>query len=188
MPLSAWLQAPSRVWERIRGSEPIRPWIVPSAIGFLEAAIKPSWSVLEFGSGRSTLWFARRASSVVSLEHDRAWYEFVRTRLENSASTNCELRRVDLETFPVHASRLPDESMDLVFIDCLEHLLTERIDCLRASIGKVRPGGLIVLDDSDYPRYALADELTVGWRTSRFVGLRSFPLMASETTVFRCPP
>jgi hypothetical protein len=49
----------------------------------------------------------------------------------------------------------------------------------------VRPGGYIVLDDSDGAPYRGADQLLKGWAVKRFVGLKHFPLMAIETSIYR---
>src|SRR5208283_402812 len=44
------------------------PWFSQSAIDFLESYVKPSMRVFEYGSGGSTIFFARRAKSVDSIE------------------------------------------------------------------------------------------------------------------------
>ena len=40
--------------------------------------IEPSWKVLEFGCGSSSLWWAQRVAQVVSVEHDEHWATKVR--------------------------------------------------------------------------------------------------------------
>jgi len=49
----------------------------PAARGLL----RPSDRMLEWGSGRSTAWLSARVQSIQSIEHDREWYERVRTQL-----------------------------------------------------------------------------------------------------------
>src|SRR5881392_3049736 len=56
--------------------EPI-PWITYPALRFLEPRIRKSFKVFEFGSGLSTLWWAKRVSKVVSVEHDKDWHDLV---------------------------------------------------------------------------------------------------------------
>ena len=54
------------------------PWMVPGAIYELDILLCPSDCVLEFGSGGSTLFFARRCHEVYSYETDIDWHNSVR--------------------------------------------------------------------------------------------------------------
>ena len=60
-----------------------------------------------------------------------------------------------------------------------------RIDCLHPATSKVRPGGYLLLDDSDRPGYAEAFELLASWRFRRFVGVKDGWPEACETGIFR---
>lgn len=51
------------------------PWLVPDAIRQIEQFLKPHHVGFEWGSGRSTLWFARRTSHITSIEGRRDWFE-----------------------------------------------------------------------------------------------------------------
>src|SRR5262245_35910487 len=68
------------------------PWITYPAIELLRARVRPDMSVFEYGCGASTRWWAERVREVVSVEHDRAWFE--QTRLGLPA--NVELLHVEL--------------------------------------------------------------------------------------------
>jgi hypothetical protein len=60
------------------------PWWGGGVVNFISENIQPTDTVFEYGSGGSTLWFAERAKSVVSVEHDWKWYRTVRREaLEN---------------------------------------------------------------------------------------------------------
>jgi predicted O-methyltransferase YrrM len=186
MPASAWLRYPA-AWLRARsGRIPERPWIVPAAIGWLRRRIRRDWSVLELGAGRSTVWFARRAGRVISFEDNEFW-------LQRAAERLCrEGLEVDLRLMPVNAlaeavATLPEAAFDLVVLDFLESPQVTRIDVLRPAREKVRPGGLLLLDDSDRPGYARAYELLAGWREDRFAGVKDEWPQACETAIFRRP-
>src|SRR5262245_58674086 len=62
-----------------RGRSPVDPdgnplpWLTHPAIEWLDSVIGPDDTVFEWGSGASTAWFAQRAKSVVSVEHDQTW-------------------------------------------------------------------------------------------------------------------
>ena len=112
MPLSGWLRYPA-AWLRARtGRTPERPWIVPAAIGWLRRRMSRDWKVLELGSGRSTVWFARRSRSVLSFEDNEFWHARTRERLEEARLTNVELRPLPVEELPGELARLPDRSYD----------------------------------------------------------------------------
>ncbi len=72
-----------RRWER---RHPEAPWLVGEAVDLLTTWLRPSDVVVEFGSGRSTLWLAERAGSVISVEHDVAWAERVTGWLAGEAA------------------------------------------------------------------------------------------------------
>jgi len=187
MGLSGWLHYPAAWWRAKRDETPERPWIVPAAIGWLGRRIRSDWSVLELGSGRSTVWFARRAGSVISLEDNEYWYPRTRERLDGAGFTNVDLRLREVETFPTEVASLPDAGFDLVVMDFLEAPQVTRIDCLGPAMKKVRAGGYLLLDDSDRPGYAQAFALLDGWRLRSFAGIKDQWPEACETTIFRRP-
>ena len=51
------------------------PWVTYSFIDFIKDRLRKKHSVFEFGSGNSTYFYAKYAGSVVSVEHDKAWYD-----------------------------------------------------------------------------------------------------------------
>jgi predicted O-methyltransferase YrrM len=187
MPISGWLRYPAAGWRARRGRMPERPWIVPAAIGFLRRRIRSDWSVLELGAGRSTPWFARRAGTVLSFEDNEFWADQTRARLRELGLSNVDLRQLPVEGFENEVDLLPESSFDLVVVDFLEAPAVTRVDVLKPSIKKVRPGGLLLLDDSDRPGYAEAFELLAGWRFRKFVGVKDGWPETCETGFFRRP-
>ena len=142
------------LWER---RNPDAPWLTPAAVRFCESALSPAMRAWEFGSGRSTPWFAARVGHLVSVEHDPAWYATVRERLAAARVTNADYRLLPLDhpeaepehpaydPLPRYAAAIaaePDGSLDLVVID--GHY---RSTCIRESLAKLRPGGLLLVDD-----------------------------------------
>ena len=187
MTLSGWLHYPAAWWRARYGRTPERPWIVPAAIGWLRRRIRADWSVLELGSGRSTSWFARRAARVLSFEDNEFWHDLTRERLAEAGSGNVDLRRTEVAELPAEVARLPDDCFDLVIVDFLESPEVTRIDALRPARRKVRPGGHLLLDDSDRPGYAGAFELLSEWKRRRFVGIKDAWPEACETAIFTRP-
>lgn len=146
------------------------PWIPFRAIGKLRRLLNPRMRAFEWGSGGSTLFLSRRVSEVVSVEHDPTWYAVVAERLRAAGLSNCQYQLIppsparaegtpfgsgqrgcthlDFEAYVRAIERHPDGYFDLVMIDG-----RARIACLNAAWSKVRVGGLILLDNSNYDRY-----------------------------------
>ena len=72
--------------------EPI-PWITYPAIEFLSRHLPKNVRVFEYGCGNSTYWWAERAASVISIEHDPEWY----ARTAPNLPPHCTLKHVSLE-------------------------------------------------------------------------------------------
>ena len=187
MPLAGWLRYPAAWWRAKRGDTPERPWIVPAGIGWLRRRIRSDWVVLELGAGRSTPWFARRAGQVLSFEDIEFWVDETRSRLRMLGLENVELRHRPVEKLAAEVDSLPNASFDLVAMDFLESPTVTRIDVLKPAMTKVRPGGYLLLDDSDRPGYSEAFELLAGWRFRKFVGVKDGWPEACETGIFRRP-
>src|SRR5262245_38958640 len=100
------------------------PWFSYAAIDFLDAHIKPHMTVCEYGSGGSTLFFARRARSVFSIEDNRTWYELVSNRVRQKSLANVTLRLCPFDfknpagfeqSAYLHA--IPDRKFDIIVVD-----------------------------------------------------------------------
>jgi predicted O-methyltransferase YrrM len=187
MPLGAWLRLPAARLRARLGSEPERPWIVPASIGWLRRRMRSDWVVLELGSGRSTLWLARRASFLLSFEDNPFWATRTREQLREAGVENSMLRELPIGRFLAELDLLPDASFDLIVVDFLEAPGAERGEAARVARSKLRPGGYLLLDDSDRPAYAPAFAMFEGWRTKVFAGVKDGWPQAVETTVFQRP-
>ena len=130
---------------KLANRRPELPWLGFRAINHLRKLVKPNWSMLEFGSGMSTVWFARRCGVLVSVETDRAWFDSVRTILTQKNIHNVDYR---LRAHSEHeaVSDYQDSTFDLVLVDGYER---DRV--MKTAISKVKRGGYIYLDNSDVP-------------------------------------
>jgi predicted O-methyltransferase YrrM len=184
MPARDWWTVPVSIWHRLYGRQVVEPWLTPAAIRYLARLLAPTWHVFEFGSGYSTPWLARRCGTLVSVEHDPRWHEQIERLLGSSGMV---LLR-PIEDFPQAMTEQADASFDLVIVDGAEaedgH---RRLACAEAARPKIRPGGYLMLDDSDRDIYRSADSILAGWSVLRFAGWRKFPLHAIETSFYRKP-
>src|SRR3954447_10436417 len=73
VPAGALLGLPRAAVERALGRYAPVPWMAPSAVARLDVVLRPSSTLLELGSGRSTAWYARRCAAVTSVEPNDQW-------------------------------------------------------------------------------------------------------------------
>jgi SAM-dependent methyltransferase len=132
-----------------QSTHPNDPWLTPISIKFLDAWLKPIDRGLEFGSGRSTLWFARRVTALTSVEHAPVWFERTRRVLAAQGISNVDHRLItgrgseDPAGYASVADNFAEDSLDFVLVDGIY-----RDSCAMATLSKLRPGGLLVIDDA----------------------------------------
>jgi Methyltransferase domain len=161
---------------------PDGPWMTPSAVRELRDSLTSSMSLLELGSGVSTAWYADRVGRVVSIEPEAEWAAKVQLQLAGRA--NCELRQASVED-ELRRVILTEDHFDVVIIDFDEHYGFTRPEAVE--LAKSVATRIVVLDDSDRPEYAAADASMSGWQAYRFPGMKSVPLIATETTIYVRP-
>jgi hypothetical protein len=60
---------------------PDHPWLAIPANSILWSLLSKNDVGLEFGSGKSTVWFAKKISRLISIEHDSIWHDKVTKQL-----------------------------------------------------------------------------------------------------------
>ena len=187
MPLLAFFRIPKALIDRLTGRYKFIPWIVPEAVSFLQRRMNQNWKVFEFGSGWSTIWYARHCKKITSIEDNIAWYKVVEDRVLKSHIDNCELKLVNQEKFTDVISAFPDESFDLIVVDGSEENKDSRVKAILSSMDKIKKGGYLLLDDSDRPQYRSVPEILSGWKLHQFTGVKPVPCMAIETSIYQRP-
>lgn len=143
-----WLQLgamPYWTWNWVRakcGSYPRLPWIPPAARQKLQEIAQPSWTVLECGSGMSSLWWTSRVGKVVALETNADWHAKLSKQVSAEGLENLELHRVEdySELLSQNARRA-----DLIVIDGYQ-----RDVCAQVAVAAVTKPTWIYLDNSDF--------------------------------------
>jgi hypothetical protein len=121
------------------------PWYTYPAIEYLRQLDFSDKTVFEYGSGNSTLFWGAAAKRVVSAEEDERWYASLKAKLP----ANCELvLETDLARYVDVIRRYP-EGFDVIVVDGAARGRT-RLKCSHAALESLRPGGLIILDNSDW--------------------------------------
>lgn len=176
------------------------PWLSFRAIRWLAANLSPTMHVFEYGSGGSTVFFARRVADVVSVEHDADWHARTSAVLADQGVRNCtyllrppapraDVRHPSTDTdyvgfdFADYVTAIDDyadRSFDLVSVDG-----RARPSCVAAALSKVRPGGWMLLDNSDRPAYRAAHELLAPFPRLDIGGLTPYTNDVTQTTIWR---
>jgi hypothetical protein len=159
------LEHPVRSMHKMRDrwyecKHPDHPVFVPSAIEYLAKVISKDHRGFEWGSGSSTIWFAKRCERLVSIEHSRVWYEEISHKLKCMGIDNVEYYNIDLNhaecepTYPTYEKipdyvaaiqNYPDASFDFCIVD--GHY---RQCCIVAAQPKIKPRGFLVVDDTHW--------------------------------------
>jgi len=123
------------------------PWYTYPCIDFLAPRRHRVGTVLEFGAGQSTLWWAAGGAKVVAFEADREWFD----RLRNAVPASVDLR---FTTIVSEAECIRDvreqlavaatQQFDVVVVDGLW-----RHELITVALERRSPKGIIVFDDSE---------------------------------------
>jgi predicted O-methyltransferase YrrM len=133
---------------RYERRHPEAPWLTRQANAFLESFLRPTHVGLEWGSGRSTLWLARRIGALTSVEDGEDWYAEIERRLGAAGIANVRYRlcppgRGDAAYVEV-ADEFDDASLDFALVDGSFRCL-----CANRALAKLRPGGVLVVDNAN---------------------------------------
>lgn len=174
------------------------PWWTYPAIEFVNDYLSthPQQAcIFEYGSGASTIWLAKRAQSVISIEHDPTWHAQLNKHLEYH-------QNVMLLLTPPVPSRINEvveyqsmKSPNLNFKDYVKSINQfnrlfdliivdgrARDACVNEALNKLKPNGFIVLDNSNRKRYQTVlnrDDITM----TRYRGRVPGSPFKSETAI-----
>ncbi|MDX9863708.1 MAG: class I SAM-dependent methyltransferase [Anaerolineaceae bacterium] len=133
-----------------RRTHPGIAWLTPDANDILDSCLCKEDRGIEFGSGNSTVWFAKRVAFLDSVEHQANWYEKIAQMLDEARLDNVRyhLHARDADDNPDASGyvRIADSfalgSLDFALVDGIY-----RAHCVRAVIDKLKPGGLLIIDN-----------------------------------------
>ena len=175
------------------------PWWTLRATRLIDRflAKRPGARVFEYGAGASTVFLARRAREVISVEHDPLWRDLVARKLQGYPNATLDLVEAPPATTStgywsqhpawsgrdfadyVRAIDRHEGLFDLIVIDgrC-------RVRCLNAAIGRVKADGIILFDNAGRRRYRAALESCRLARLSTTGLTACLPYAASYTALF----
>lgn len=131
---------------------PDHPWLTRQMVTILDDWLQPGDIGHEWGSGRSTVWFARKVSHLTSVEHHPTWGATVRDLLAAekvaekvhyhvAADTSTDSHQAYIDEVKRHA----DQSLDFCLVDGIA-----RDRCALAALPKIKPGGILIIDNVNW--------------------------------------
>lgn len=175
---SGWLRSREMKMPVDAEARPL-PWYTYSVIDFLSRRLHPHMRVFEFGSGNSTLWWAERVASVVTVEHHPAWA----ARMAEEVPESVSLLHIPLEPDGKYcrSTRHTGQKFHVIVIDG-----RDRVNCARDCLGALRDDGVIVWDDSHRTRYRPGYRYLArrSFKRVEFFGLGPMDPASKETSIF----
>ncbi|MBN7800180.1 hypothetical protein J0A67_04870 [Algoriphagus aestuariicola] len=177
------------------------PWITYGAIKKLENILHKNMRVFEYGSGGSTRFFAERASEVYSVEHYHSWYLKVKEELAEFSNLHLSWKPgvqlsgsferavldeakdgIDYHEYVNSILEFPASHFDLILIDG-----RARNACIQNAIGKLKPGGFLVLDNSNRRSYTPSLNLLEPWFYECTLGPSHGSKKFTQTSIYKKP-
>jgi hypothetical protein len=186
------------------------PWITFGAIDHLNTVIRSDMNVFEYGSGGSTLFWASRVKTIVSVEHDKGWFEKMQAALpaaqsdriryllaepqkdpafnsksfenpDDYISDDPHYHGMNFEAYAKKIDAWPDGHFDVIVVDG-----RARPSCIKHAIPKLKRNGWLLIDNSDRLYYLKPFDLKrPEWKEFRFEGPVPFMKEFSRTTLFQ---
>lgn len=124
----------------------INPWWGESVIEIVKNHLNKSLTVFEWGSGNSTMFWAKYVKEVVSTEHDRQWYN----RMNNIVPDNVSLNYYELEYGGEYCKAILNENklFDIILVDG-----RDRVRCIKNAVKRLKENGVLILDNSEREKY-----------------------------------
>jgi len=178
------------------------PWMTYRAIDWLSHHLTHDMILFEWGSGGSTTFFSRRVKRVITIEHDPIWYQEVVNALEKRGYKNISLRLVEpvaakninpwytstdvnytgkcFESYIKAIDEYPDSFFDVVVVDG-----RARAGCIRQALPKIKPGGYLILDNSERVEYKLGLDLVPKHKDIQLFGPGPYSGISWETRIIQ---
>jgi len=156
------------------------PWMNYSVIAFLNERLKKNMSLFEYGSGYSTLYFAKKVGSVTSVEYNKTWYEDIKKIKPH----NVQIIYQEIEPCGKYCQTINSHGKgeyDIVVVDG-----RERFSCTKIALSKISSSGVIILDDSHREEYQeiFSHLKSEGFSSIEFEGLKPAGNRLDATAIF----
>lgn len=115
--------------------------------------------ILEFGMGGSTIYFSQRAKKLWSVDHSIPCYNRVRKTIKHDEYNSGAHLEVQRRPYASFSTNIRTASIDLVLVGG-----SDRVQCALNSIRCLKPGGILMLNNAERPRYKKVHETLNDWK------------------------
>lgn len=170
------------------------PWYTYPAIEFLSHLDLRSFSLFEYGSGNSTLWWSKYVKKLVAIEDDKDWHKKIKDSLSVDINNYNNVTYYFEENSSDYVLKA-NNNFDIFIVDgnyrmqCLEHLVSlNYIIKKNNQPTKKIIAAIIILDNSDwYPEGVRFLQDKLKWMQIDFHGFGPVNNYTSTTTFFINP-
>ena len=157
-----------------KSNEPI-PWYSYPSIEYFSNIDFRQKFVFEYGSGNSSAFWAQRCRQVISIEDDEDWCKIVSVNLHSNQKVLLVQERSQ------YISALADcgSKPDVIIVDG-----SYRFACAEAAVQFLAPGGMVILDNSDWHPRTAAVLRTSGLIQVDFTGFNPINYYVTTTSLF----
>jgi len=142
-----WFESKFKRMPVDKTGDPI-PWFTYASIFFInQKLVGKSFSVFEFGSGNSTLFFASRVKNIVSIEYDESYFNKISEKLLEHENVTYNLATLGKDYYQQILNY--KNEFEVIIIDGRERNLCAK-NCLEA----LTDNGIIIWDNSDRKNYS----------------------------------
>ena len=174
---TGWLNSTTLNKPVDKNSTPI-PWLTYPFIEFIKERLDSNYTMLEFGSGSSTIYFASKLKHTLSFEDNHEWFNIIQAKLPSNASI------IYYKTLDEINSCLcaGTNQYDIVLVDST----SERDRFADTAVAYLKKTGIIILDDTEHESFRSAVKLLTskGFKKIDFWGLAPCITYQKCTTIF----
>tara|TARA_B110000003_G_scaffold275872_1_gene319864 strand:- start:5406 stop:6017 length:612 start_codon:yes stop_codon:yes gene_type:complete len=127
---------------------PTDPWLTAESIKILNSILKKDDVGLEFGSGRSSIWFANKVKFINSVEYKKEWFDIISKQIKSKKKLkkkiNIRLLK-EKNDYIGYIRTFKKESLDFCLVDSIW-----RDYCALNVIPKIKVGGILILDNANW--------------------------------------
>lgn len=155
------------------------PWCTYPFIKFIEPRLKKDFTVFEYGSGNSTIWYAKKVKQIISVENDDAWFKVVSKILP--ANAKLIYIKSDIDGEYCRSVIKQNSKFNIIIIDG-----RDRINSIKFSVNQLTDDGIIVFDNSQIEKYKEGLNLlnSMNFKKIDFIGPLPIVSHNNQTSIF----
>ncbi|MDA7705359.1 hypothetical protein N8772_02655 [Rickettsiales bacterium] len=151
-------------------------WFNYPFISFLEQKLSQNLEIFEYGSGHSTLKFAKNCKNITSIDNNIDWHLYLKKIQPKNATL---ILQQDLDLYPLEITKF-DKKYDIIVIDG-----KRRNACSKLAVNYLKNDGIIIFDNLEKGYQKSVDLfLANDFKLLEFTGIAPLKNSATITGIF----